>query len=218
MNKIKGKLGMVLAAGSVWGFMEVGMGMYLRGTCSRFITGSVMTGIAIFFFALAYGLTNKAGTAVILLGIASALKLLDAYLLHLPILHGAVANPIYAFVTEATAFIFVVYIVGEKFKNSLSGNAIMGALSALIAANLFPMVKIFTGIPACVLPGTNYPLALYYLPVSVGIAFISCPLGVYTGKELAGVTERNRKSILVKVIPQVATILSIVFILLLRVT
>ena len=216
MKSLKGKLGMVIAIGSVWGFAEAGLGMYLRGVCARFITGSVMTGIAIFFLSLAYGLTRKTWTAFVLLGLVSMLKLLDACLLHLPILHGAIANPMYAFITEALAFVFVVSIISKQLSEKFHGRAIMGAFTALVAVNLFPLVKLFTGIPACVKPGTTYPLALYYLPVSIGISLFTCPLGILLGEKLALAATESKRATLIRIIPQIATLLSIALIILLR--
>jgi len=49
MNKPvpKAYLGMVIVLGSVWGLSEAALGMGLR-SCVAFISGSIMTGVALF--------------------------------------------------------------------------------------------------------------------------------------------------------------------------
>ena len=184
--------GPLLAIGSAWGLSEVAMGMFLRGMCARFITGSVMTGVAVFFLAMAMGWQKRKTGLLLLLGLASVFKLFDAYLLHLPVLHGAVANPIFAFYTEVFAFLLVWMILDSRLKGKTHGRALHGGLAALVALNLFPLVKFATGIPACVYPGTNYPLALYYAPIAIGLSAVTCPLGMVVGRRLAAVFQKTR--------------------------
>ena len=181
MEKEKFKWSPVLALGSVWGLGEAAMGIYLRGSCARFITGSVMTGFAIFFIAAIYSCYRRFLPLFLLLLITVAFKLLDARLLGLPVLHGAVGNPIFAFYTEVFAFILIVKILDSHLNKTAYGHALMGGMAALVAVNLFPLVKFATGIPACVVPGTTYPLALYYAPLAVGLSALSCPLGMVAG-------------------------------------
>jgi len=57
----------------------------------------------------------------------------------------------------------------------------MGGMAALLAVNLFPLVKYVTGVPACVVPGTGYPLSLYYAPLAVFLSFLTVPLGAWVG-------------------------------------
>ena len=60
----------------------------------------------------------------------------------------------------------------------------MGGMSALLAVNLFPLVKYVTGVPACVYPGTGYPLSLYYAPLAVFLSFVTVPLGILVGTKI----------------------------------
>jgi len=175
----------VLAIGSVWGLSEAALGMALRGVCARFVTGSAMTGMAILFMAITSARLKRMAALLVILGVATLYKLLDALLLGLPVIHGAVANPIFAFYTEIFAFILVFKIMEGRLREKRGGQALMGGMSALVAVNLFPLVKFATGIPACVVPGTGYPLALYYAPVAIGVSAISCPLGFYLGEKMA---------------------------------
>ena len=64
------------------------------------------------------------------------------------------------------------------------GQAVAGGMSALLAANLFPLVRFATGIPACVVAGTGYPLSLYYVYIAVAASFVTVPLGFWLGARL----------------------------------
>jgi hypothetical protein len=108
----------------------------------------------------------------------------DALLLSLPVQHGAVANPIFAFLMEGAAFLILVSIVSQKTKQKRAGQAILGGMTALLAINLFPLVKYITGIPACVFPGTGFPLSLYYAPLAVFLSSVTVPLGLWAGAEI----------------------------------
>ena len=49
----KSELGMILILGSIWGFSEAALGMGLR-SCASFVSGSIMTGVALFFMAASW--------------------------------------------------------------------------------------------------------------------------------------------------------------------
>ncbi|MGQ9626864.1 MAG: hypothetical protein ACUVV0_08170 [Anaerolineae bacterium] len=209
-------LNLLMALGALWGLSEAGLGMYLRGTCARNLSGSIMTGVAIFFFALGLAYTRKLWGLLVLLVMAAGFKLLDALLLRLPIQHGAIANPIFAFATEVLAFAFAFAILDSHLKGKVYGRSILGGLAALVAVNLFPAVGYFTGIPACVMPGTQYPLALYYAPVAVSLAAVSCPLGMALGERLAWAL-KERTPILLRPSLQALVLLSLAAVVLLRI-
>jgi len=57
-NIPKSYLGIVVMLGAVWGFSEAALGMGLR-SCASFFSGSIMTGIALFFIAVSWILTRK---------------------------------------------------------------------------------------------------------------------------------------------------------------
>jgi hypothetical protein len=116
--------------------------------------------------------------------IASFFKMFDALLLSLPLRHGAIGNPIFAFFMEAIAFIILVYIVSEKLFRKPAGQAVLGSMGAVLAVNLFPLVKYATGVPACIAPGTGYPLSLYYIHFAVLVSLVTVPLGFWVGAKL----------------------------------
>ncbi|MGQ9671976.1 MAG: hypothetical protein ACUVV5_02445 [Candidatus Aminicenantales bacterium] len=179
----------ILMIGAVWGLAEAALGVGLKA-CASSISGSVMTAVALFFISSAWVLSRRIINLVWLLIIVSLIKIFDAWLLSLPIRHGAVANPIFAFWTECLAFVLMIGVIKTRLLEKKTGQAILGGLSALVAVNLFPFVKYATGIPACVLPGTGYPLSLYYAPLAVGASIVTVPLAfLLSEKVLAAETK-----------------------------
>jgi hypothetical protein len=188
----KSYLGMVIVLGSVWGLSEAALGMGLR-SCAAFVSGSVMTGVALFFLAAGWMVSRKTSGVFLMVLIAAFFKMFDALLLSLPLKHGAIGNPIFAFFMEAVAFAALVAILKEKIIKKPAGQAILGGMAALLAVNLFPLVKYATGIPACVVPGTGYPLSLYYIHFAVLTSMLSVPLGIWTGVKLEAFERQWRK-------------------------
>lgn len=179
----KSYLGIVIMLGAVWGLSEAALGMGLR-SCAAFVSGSIMTGVALFFIAASWVVSRRILGVALLIVIASLFKMFDALLLSLPVQHGAVANPIFAFMMEGAAFLIIVSIVSQKAKQQRAGKALLGGMAALLAINLFPLVKHVTGIPACVYPGTGYPLSLYYAPLAVFLSLLTVPLGLWAGTQV----------------------------------
>jgi hypothetical protein len=180
--------GPVLVLGSLWGLSEAALGMFLR-QCASTVSGSVMTGAALFFLAAAWTLSPRARTVAVMVGLAAGFKLFDALLLGLPVLHGAIGNPIFAIVVEGAAFALIVSVVSRSVTAKAAGQGLAGGLAALVAVNLFPLVKFATGVAPCV-AGTAYPLSLYYAPIAVALSALTVPLGLRAGAALAGLETR----------------------------
>jgi len=180
--------GPVLVLGSLWGLSEAALGMYLR-QCASTVSGSVMTGAALFFLAAAWAVSPRIKSTALMVGVAAGFKLFDALLLGLPVLHGAIGNPIFAIVMEGAAFALIVSVVSKSVAGKASGQGLAGGLSALVAVNLFPLVKYATGVAPCV-TGTSYPLSLYYAPIAVALAAVTVPLGLRAGAALAALESR----------------------------
>jgi len=179
----------VLMLGVIWGLSEAALGMGLR-SCASFMSGSIMTGVALFFIASSWYLTRATYGVALVVIIASLFKMFDALLLSLPLLHGAVGNPIFAFFMEGFAFLLLVFIFKKRLIKHPGGQAVAGGMAALVAVNLFPLVKFATGIPACVYPGTTMPLSLYYAPLAVLLSSLTVPLGLWFGYKV-GTMEMN---------------------------
>jgi len=180
--------GPVLVLGSLWGLSEAALGMYLR-QCASTVSGSVMTGAALFFLAAAWALSPRARTVALMVGLAAGFKLFDALLLGLPVLHGAIGNPIFAVVMEGAAFALIISVVSRSVSAKAAGQGLAGGLAALVAVNLFPLVKFATGVAPCV-TGTAYPLSLYYAPIAVALSALTVPLGLRAGAALAALEAR----------------------------
>lgn len=176
-------LGMVIVLASVWGLSEAALGMGLR-SCAAFVSGSIMTGVALFFMAAGWVVSRRILGVLLMVLIASFFKMIDALLLSLPLKHGAIGNPIFAFFMEAIAFVILVSIIKGKIIQRPAGQALLGGMAAVLAVNLFPLVKNATGIPACVAPGTGYPLSLYYIHFAVLVSLVTAPLGFWVGAKM----------------------------------
>jgi hypothetical protein len=180
----KPELGIILVLGSLWGLSEAALGMYLR-QCASTVSGSLMTGAALFFLAAAWAVAPRVTVVAGMVLLASLFKLFDARLLGLPVLHGAVANPIFAIVMEGAAFLAFVSLVRRDLASKAAGRGLTGGAAALLAVNLFPLVKFATGIPACVVAGSGYPLSLYYAPIAVALSMLTVPAGFWAGERVA---------------------------------
>lgn len=173
----------VILLGSVWGLAEAGLGLGLK-TCASLASGSIMTAAALFFVSAAWSRAGGLSGLPLLVLITCLFKLFDAMLLGLPIRSGAVANPLFAFITEGLAFALVFSLSRTAARSKVLGRAALGGASALLAAAAFPLVKLFTGISACVVPGTHTPLAWHYAPWAVGLSLLTVPLGAWAGERL----------------------------------
>jgi len=177
-----GQIPNIIILGAIWGLAEAALGLGLQ-KCASLASGSIMTAVALFFIAATWVLTRHVIGLLIAVFLVSLMKLFDAFLLSLPLRHGAVANPIFAFWTEALTFLVIALVIKDALSHKKTGQALLGGLAALAAVNLFPLVKFATGIPACVFPGTNYPLSLYYAPFAIGLSLITVPLGFWVGEK-----------------------------------
>ncbi len=174
----------VLLLGGLWGLAEAGLGMYLR-QCASTVSGSLMTGGALFFLAAAWALAPGVRTVAAMVALAASFKLFDALLLGLPIRHGAIANPIFAIAMEGAAFFLIASALRRELTTKPLGRGLAGGLSALIAVNVFPLVGFATGIAACKVPGTAVPLSLYYAPIAIALSALTVPAGAWLGNKAA---------------------------------
>lgn len=175
-------LGAVIMLGAVWGMSETALGLGIQ-KCASLLSGSIMTGVALFFIASGWVLSRRLSAVFLMVLIASLFKMFDALLLSLPVKHGAVANPIFAFVLEGAAFLVMAVIFKEALRQKKSGQALLGGSTALLAVGLFPLAKFATGIPACVFPGTSIPLSIYFGPLAVALSVFTVPLAFWAAEK-----------------------------------
>jgi hypothetical protein len=181
--------GPILVLGSIWGLSEAALGLYLR-QCASTVSGSLMTGASLFFLAAAWVVAPRVKALALMVLIASAFKLFDALLLGLPVLHGAVANPIFAMVMQGAAFLLIISLIRETLARRPIGQGLAGGLSALVAVSAFPLVRFATGIAACVVAGTTIPLSLYYAPIAIALSALTVPLGFAVGARITALETR----------------------------
>ena len=180
----------VFILGSVWGLSEAALGMGLR-SCASLVSGSLMTGVALFFIAASWTATRRVIGIALLVIIASLFKMFDAILLSLPIRHGSIGNPIFAFFMEGIAFLILIMIFKSTLNQKRSGQALLGGTSALVAVGLYPLVRFATGIPACVYPGTSIPLSIYFAPLAIVLSAFTVPLGFWAGEKSKAIAIRS---------------------------
>lgn len=182
MNKqfTRTHLAYALVIGSLWGFGEIALGAGLK-SCAHLMSGSLMTGVALFAIAVAWVSSGNILTPVLAVIIASVFKLFDAVLLSLPIMHGAIGNPIFAFLLEGMAFIVLIAVFRNVSWKSTRSRAMLGGGSALIAVAMFPLVKYATGVPACVYPNTMVPLSVFFAPLAIAFSALTVPLAFAAG-------------------------------------
>jgi hypothetical protein len=182
-STLKFQLGLAVILGSVWGLSEAALGMGLKA-CASSVSGSLMTGVALFFIAAGWAATRRWFVPLLIVLVASCFKLFDALILALPVVHGAIGNPIFAFWLEGLAFVLLVVVFGRRGFTRRSSRMLLGGGSALIAVGLFPLVKFATTVPACLYPGTAVPLSIMFAPVAIVLSSVTVPLGFYLVERL----------------------------------
>jgi hypothetical protein len=209
----------VIVLGSAWGLAEAALGLGL-GKCASLASGSIMTGVALFFISASWAVSRRTAGVALAVALVSLIKLFDVLLLSLPVLGGAVANPIFAFWTEGLAFLVVFALLQESLSTKTTGRAAGGALAGLAAANLFPLVRFATGNPACVFPGTTMPLSLHYLPIAMALSAVTVPLGFWAGFRMTQAAEEaaalGRLSTVRRLASPAALVLSLLLITFIR--
>jgi hypothetical protein len=173
---------LILAVGCLWGLTESAGRTVLHHAGIAQHNGSMLAGFAVLFFASAYALAPRWWVFVALPLLAGVFKVYIAGLQHQPILcRGMANNVLYAYFTEALVFGGVVYLARSAHRTSWLGGGILGATSAVIAANAFILAPVVTGVSACVVPGTGFPASIAGLPYGMAIAALAAPVGFGVG-------------------------------------
>ncbi len=183
-RSIGSPLSIALIIGAIWGLSEVALGIGLRACAAR-MSGSLMTGVGLFFLSAGWIASRRIYVPILIVCIVSLFKLFDAFLLMLPVMDGAIVNPIFAFMTEGAAFMLLLAIFKATWLQKLPARVLLGGGSALIAVTIFPLVKFTTGVPACLYPGTTVPLSVYFAPVAMITSMVLVPLGFLAGDRIS---------------------------------
>lgn len=174
----------IIGIGILWGLTETCVGPLIKTACSLGASGSILTGVSFLFIAMAYALRPCASGLLIVLLVTAIMKMASGLIFGIPLAGGAIAHPIFAYVTEVGAFLIVAALVQRMTVRPMLGAAMTGTISAALAVLAFPLVKLCTGISGCVMTGTTIPLAYYYAQYAVGIAALTAPLGWWMGMKI----------------------------------
>lgn len=202
-------LAIAVILGSVWGLSEVMLGAGIKA-CAHTISGSLMTGVALFFIAAAWVSTKSYHIPILVVVIACLFKLFDAVLLSLPVMHGAIGNPIFAFLLEGFAILLLIAVFRKQTWQKRSSRAWLGAGSALIAVAMFPLVKYATGIPACVYPGTAVPLSIFFAPLAILFSAFTVPVGFIAGDRIRRISSTGTPRSVFRLTGSIASPLTLV--------
>lgn len=220
-TNLKSPLGIAIMLGSIWGLAEVALGLGLR-SCAALVSGSLMTGVALFFICASWVSTRRFYVPVLIVIIACLFKLFDALLLNLPVKHGAISNPMFAFLMEGFAFLILIAIFSQISWQKQLTRALLGGGAAMIAVSLFPLVRFATGIPACVYAGTTVPLSIFFAPVAVIFSAITVPLGFLAGEKIRSVAEGNelvnQNKLIRRLVTPATLVLCLALVVLIRLT
>ena len=181
INSIDFKI--ILIAGAIWGMSEVLMGACLNGCAFRY-WGAISTGLAFFYFSFTWTSTRKILPLILLLLFVFLFKTIDALILGVPVTHGSVLNPGFAFVLQTMAFLALVLFFSPFFLKNTKTRMLIGGGAALAASLLFPFAGYFTGSAACLVAGTQIPVSVYTSPVAIVISFVTVPLGFYAAGKI----------------------------------
>ena len=190
-KKFLSAVGLIVVLGSAWGIAEAGLGLALNA-CAKLVSGAIMTGVAVFFLASARLRARSARGPLLAASLALGFKLFDAALLGLPLRHGAVANPMFAFVVEAAAVILFFAVLGRTAEAGVRGRALLGGCAAGLSALAFPLVNLATGVPACLVPGSTVPLSVAFAPLAIAAGAGAVPLAFAFMRKAEGWTWDRR--------------------------
>ncbi len=171
----------IVGIGTLWGLTETCVGPLIKTACSTGQSGSILTGVSFLFIAMAYALRPHAMSLLIIILVTALMKMASGLIFGIPLAGGAIAHPIFAYVTEVGAFMLIATLMRRVISGSVLSAALTGAASAAVAAFAFPLVKFCTGIAGCTMTGTSIPTSYYYAYYAVGIAAIAAPVGQWMG-------------------------------------
>lgn len=177
-------ISLLFGLGAAWGLTEATCGPCAGRLLGWPASGPILTGVSLLFLAAAFRLTGRATSVLPVLGLAAALKIGGACLRGNPLTGGSVANPLFAMALETGALLAVLVLwkgVQAKgwFRSSLAGGG-----AALAATLAFPAVRMVTGNPACIFPGTGLPVSVVLAPLAFFCGALAIPAGLALGRRL----------------------------------
>ena len=189
-SKLQGLAGVllgILVFGSIWGFMEATLGGFLNMIIFP-NKGAIMSGIGVAVMGAALAIYRKPAMALGIGIVAASFKLLNVWLLFVPISAVYIVNPAMAIILESLAFAMVAALVMNKVaKNSLVGIA-AGFVVGLLSSTAYVYFAVYAmKAPLFERMGVSSAWGFITNQGVVQAAFlgISLPLGYLLGKKLA---------------------------------
>lgn len=172
-----------LALGCAWGSAEALAGPLLRDAPFGQAAGSLLAGSSLLFLAAGWVFRPRPSTFLLLPLPAVCALLLSAGLRGTACTSPTVLNPATAFLLEAAMFTTFA-AAGSFTRRGPGAQAVIGGVSALAAALLFPVAVPLSGAQACVVPGSSIPLSVAGAPIAMLLGCLCAPAGAFLGRLL----------------------------------
>lgn len=180
----------ILIFGSIWGFFEATLGGFLNMIIFP-NKGAIMSGIGVAIMASALAIYKKPSMLPGIGIVAASFKLLNVWLLFVPISAVYIINPAMAIILESLAFgLVAVFVMNRIAKNAFVGVG-AGALAGLMSAVAYVYFAIYVmNAPVFQRMGVNSIAEFIANQGIVQAAFfgIFLPLGYQVGEKLAAIT------------------------------
>ena len=177
----------ILVFGSIWGLFEATLGGFLNMIVFP-NKGAIMSGIGVAVMGAALAIYRKPAMALSIGIVAASFKLLNVWLLFVPISAVYIVNPAMAIILESLAFAMVAALVMNKVaKNSLVGVG-AGVVVGLLSATAYVYFAVYAmKAPLFERMGVSSAWGFIANQGVVQAAFlgISLPIGYLLGKKLA---------------------------------
>ncbi len=180
----------ILVFGSIWGFLEATLGGFLHMVIFP-NKGAIMGGIGVAIMGTALAIYRKPAMLPGIGIVAASFKLLNVWLLFIPINAFWVINPAIAIIFESLAFCLVAAFVSNRMARNVFAGVAAGASVGLVTAVAFAYLAVYvTGFPFFERMGVGSIAQFIAGQGLVQAAFfaILAPVGYLVGTKLAART------------------------------
>ena len=132
----------ILVFGSIWGFFEATLGGFLNMIIFP-NKGAMMSGIGVAIMGAALAIYRKPGMALGIGIVAASFKLLNVWLLFVPISAVYIINPAMAIILESLAFSLVTAFVMNKMAKNVFVGVGAGVLAGLLSATAYVYFAVY---------------------------------------------------------------------------
>jgi hypothetical protein len=180
----------ILVFGSIWGLLEATLGgvMHLINFPN---TGAIMGGVGMIIMATALAYYRKPAMLTGIGVVAASFKLLNVWLLLIPVNVPHIINPIAAIILEAMAFSLVAIFLVKGMEKSNYTSVWAAVLAGILSASAFALVAVYiTHIPVNTRSGLDSVREFVTVNGLVQAVFagVLAPAGYIFGRKLAAIT------------------------------